>query len=456
MKKYINHISHIFILILFSVSLTHAQFKPPRILQHPSQIRTEILNILNSTFRETNISISPDGKYLFFMSGRGQQPWSNPFHTTFKGRPEHDGDIWYSIKSGGKWQYPRCLGPTVNSSNGEDEPNISPDGQVVYFQSWKRGWRTKGGPYYRSQRYGNQWNNPVGLGGGITQFFMELQDNGRPFGSVATDGATMSADGKTFIVAAGKDYNGKLDLYISRKNASGYWSYPRRLSVSTLGDERSPFLAADGKTLYFASDGYGGWGGLDIFKTTINDDNSHTEIVNVGRPFNTWLDDYGFILTASGNDAFFVREGEIYYADTKDASPELKPSNATLMIAGKITSVKTKRGTTANIIIKDARTSKVIAKGISNSITGEYAIILPVSATNIIQEVNKTGYISAKKNHQTTIQEGLNTIQSDIELGIVQQEVVVNNNTNNPPVKNKIKEAAADFGQEEDLLKENK
>ncbi|NJL14045.1 MAG: hypothetical protein HC913_14235 [Microscillaceae bacterium] len=217
-----------------------AQFTPPRILKHPTQIRTERLNLLNSLHRETNLNVTPDGQYLFFMSGRGQMPWSTPNYTTYKGQPEFDGDIWYAQKAGTTWQAPRCLGNTINTSQGEDEPNISPDGQRVYFQSWRHDWETTNGPYYQATLSGINWGYPAGLGGGITQFFRDMSML-PPIGSLGTDGATLSPDGRTFIVAAGKDYQGNLDLYISRKNAYGQWSYLTRLSVSTLGNERSPF-----------------------------------------------------------------------------------------------------------------------------------------------------------------------------------------------------------------------
>ncbi len=471
-----SYFKNIFTLLLAYLGLVcasssaYAQFTPPRILKHPGQIRTERLNTLNSTYRETNLNITPDGKYLFFMSGRGQQPWSNPFHTIYKGKPEYDGDIWYAQKVNGKWQYPRCLDGTVNTSNGEDEPNISPDGQTVYFQSWGRAWEKEGGPYYRSTLKGVNWGTPQGLGGGINAFFLSTQKPHaitRPDGSkriymgtpYATDGATVSADGKTFIVAAGADYDGNMDLYISRKDANGQWSFLRRLSVSTIGDERSPFLAADGKTLYFASNGYAGWGGLDIFKTVIQEDGSHDEIVNVGAPFNTWLDDYGFILTASGDEGYFVREGDIYYADIKNASPELKPSNSTLMIAGKVTSSKSQRGTQAKIQIKDPKTGKTIAEGQSNSLTGEYAVVIPIEYPEFVQEVSKTGFQSHQQNFKTQIETGLNEINADVVLNPIQNEVIASNQNqkeqDNDPAP-KPKEAAADYGQENYDLKEQK
>lgn len=441
----------ILVLCIISTVYLQAQFTVPRILKHPQLIKTERLNVLNSTFRETNINITPDGKYMFFMSGRGQMPWSNPNYHIYKGKMEADGDIWFSKKVSGIWQYPTCLGQNVNTDKGEDEPNISPDGQKVYFQSWRDDWILNGGPYYESSLNGSLWGVPKGLGGGISQFFKDLQVQ-PPFGSVATDGATMSADGKTFIVAAGKDYDAELDLYISRKNAYGYWTYPVKLPISTIGDERSPFLAGDGKTLYFASDGYGGWGGLDILKTTLKENGSCGEVVNLGSPFNTWLDDYGFILTASGNEAYFVREGDIYFADTKEANPELKPDNSTLMIEGIVISAKTKRGMSAEIKIIHPVTKALIASGSSNSLTGEYAILLPLSELKFIQQFSKTGFIKEEKNFAIQLKPGMNEIESNAELKpleeVKKEEVVVIN-----VPKKKDMEAAADIGLPEIRLK---
>lgn len=453
MKKYLIISIRILWLSMLSQN-TFAQFTPPRILKHPAQIRTERLNILNSANRETNLNISPDGKYLFFMSGRGQMSWSNPNYTKYKGKPEADGDIWFSQKRGGQWTYPQCLGQNVNSSMGEDEPNISPDGQKVTFQSWKNGWETNGGPYYQSSLNGNAWSPPTGLGGGINAFFVDKQNNyfkNQFLGDndYATDGATLSADGNTFIVAVGV-YTGKMDLYISRKNGYGQWSYLKRLNVSTLGDERSPFLAADGKTLYFASDGYAGAGGLEILKTTINDNDSNGEVVNIGAPFNTWLDDYGFILTASGDEGYFVREGDIYFADTKPASPELKPESSVLEITGIISSKKTKRGVGATIKIYDNKTKQLVAQGLSNSYTGEYTIILPLTATDIRQEVTKTGFTKEERMHKTVVQKGLNDIVSNVELKPIEEEPVVV-----VPPKKEDKECAADSGKDDNGLKNN-
>ena len=144
---------------------------------------------------------------------------------------------------------------------------------------------------------------------------------------------TLSPDKKKFIVACGADYDGNLDLYISKKEKQ--WSYCKKLDISTEGDERSVFIAGDGKTLFFASDSYNGYGGLDIYKTILNKDGTFGKIYNIGKPFNTKDDDYGFIVTAAGLDAYFIREGNIYHADLRKVSKKIKPE-PTIIISGKI------------------------------------------------------------------------------------------------------------------------
>ena len=68
--------------ILSSSFCVHAQNPAEaELLVHRGRIQISPVEILNSPFRETNLSITPDGKYLYFMSLRGGQPWSRTFIT---------------------------------------------------------------------------------------------------------------------------------------------------------------------------------------------------------------------------------------------------------------------------------------------------------------------------------------------------------------------------------------
>ncbi len=341
---------------------------PAPLLRHPGEIRIQYLDSLNSAYRETNLSITPDGRYLFFQSQRGGMPWSSGGFGTFRGRPRYDGDIWYSRREAGTWQAATCLGPAVNTGRGEDEPVVSADGQRIIFQSWKPGWERGGGPYYQAELQGADWQSPRGLGGGINAFFVREFNR---YQAYATDGVAVSVDGKTFLVAAGPEYEEALDIYISRKN-DGQWSYLQKAAISTDGDERSLFIAADNRTLYFASDARGGMGGLDIFKTVLKEDGDFGDIYNLGAPFNTARDDYGFIITASGREAYFVRDGDIYFADLTEADPRIRPL-PTLIVRGRVTD-ETDAPLSARVRLLDPQSGALLAQSATNALSGEYAI----------------------------------------------------------------------------------
>ena len=354
----------LFLCLLLFLGL-NAQNKIP-ILNHNNVEVTE-LTVLNSKYRETNLSISPDGQYLYFFSSRGGMSWSYANYNYYKGQSQYDGDIWFSVKKKNKWLRPECLSNTINTALGEDEPNISPDGQFVIFQSWRSDWRTTDGPYYTATRSGSKWTNPQGLGGNINKFF---KDNFN-----ATDGMSVSPDGKTFLVACGTDYSGNLNIYYSNKNKD-VWSYPKQLSINTEKDERSVFIAGDGKTIFFASSGYGGYGGLDIFKATLGENGKCTNITNIGKPFNTAEDDYGFIITASGEEAYFVRSGNIFYANLIDIDANLTP-DPTVIITGEVTDCIKHAPIETSLALVYLDENTTIASSKTDFYTGEYSFAIP-------------------------------------------------------------------------------
>lgn len=293
----------------------------PKIMKHSKPTKIEKIYALNSSQRETNLCLTPDGRYLYFMSDRGGQSWSIK-SGTFKSKIRYDGDIWYSENINGIWQKAKCLNSTINSGTGEDEPNITPDGQKMYFQSWKNGWESSGGPYYVATKYNNVWTSPVGLGDSINKYFKDMY---YPHYYYATDGMAISPNEQIFIVAAGYDYEGPMDLYISFKKGKK-WTYPRLMNISTSKDERSVFIAADNKTIFFSSDAYNGFGGLDIYTCQLDKKGNCYGVKNIGEPFNTKGDDYSFKVTADGKTAYYVLDGDIYYAAFENDEFNLYPT----------------------------------------------------------------------------------------------------------------------------------
>jgi outer membrane protein OmpA-like peptidoglycan-associated protein/tetratricopeptide (TPR) repeat protein len=119
---------------------------------------------------------------------------------------------------------------------------------------------------------------------------------------------------------------GGSDIYQSVMNKKGGWGQPENMGaeINTEGNERFPFVDAQG-SFYFASDGHSGLGGLDIFKTNLKD----SKVINLGAPINSSLDDFGFIINATGTSGYFSsnrkRSGsddDIFYFTYKPSSTE--------------------------------------------------------------------------------------------------------------------------------------
>jgi len=119
---------------------------------------------------------------------------------------------------------------------------------------------------------------------------------------------TLSHDGRTmyFSSTMSGGYGGA-DLYVIRQQ-SGRWTEPENLGpeINTSGDELFPQLK-EAKTLYFSSDGWPGYGGLDLFSSTYSQTAWNTA-TNVKRPFNSPGDDHGIVFEQSGNAGYFVSD----------------------------------------------------------------------------------------------------------------------------------------------------
>ncbi len=119
---------------------------------------------------------------------------------------------------------------------------------------------------------------------------------------------SVTPDGRTYYFSSNRSggYGGK-DIYRVTMDDNNQWSVIENLgpSVNTEYDEESPFIHPDNKTLYFSSKGHNNMGGYDIFYSHNLNKNDWEEPTNMGFPINTPGDDLGFVLSAEGNTAYF-------------------------------------------------------------------------------------------------------------------------------------------------------
>ena len=124
--------------------------------------------------------------------------------------------------------------------------------------------------------------------------------------------AALSADGKTMYFASDMPGGfGGVDLYKAELQDNGSWSNLRNLgkNVNTEGNEMFPFIHNDGY-LFFSSNGLLGLGGLDIFMTKVNGE-VYSKPINPGFPLNSSKDDFAFIIDSEMKTGYFSsnREG---------------------------------------------------------------------------------------------------------------------------------------------------
>lgn len=147
-------------------------------------------------------------------------------------------------------------------------------------------------------------------------------DNGKwtniielPFSSnqYSTAHPALSIDEKKLYFASDMPGSlGQSDLYSVTINNDGSFGKPENLgaTINTEGRETFPFISEDNE-LYFTSDGRSGLGGLDVFVSKINSDETFTTVQNVGAPINGKRDDFAFIINSKNRNGFFSsnREG---------------------------------------------------------------------------------------------------------------------------------------------------
>jgi tetratricopeptide (TPR) repeat protein len=183
---------------------------------------------------------------------------------------------------------------------------FSPDGSRFYFtQCSGANKKNKDGRalcniYVTLRQGGGEWSEP-----------QKLRDYVNAPGATNTQPNVFEMNGEEVIIFASDKAGGKggLDLYrCSRPLNSNDMDFSLPVSlgdqVNTIGDELSPFVDPNSNTLYFSSNGLMSFGGFDVYRVPYGVQGA--EVVNLGLPFNSGADDYGYILKKSGEGGFMV------------------------------------------------------------------------------------------------------------------------------------------------------
>jgi len=281
-------------------------------------------------------------------------------------------DFWISHKEDSVWQPAKELSGNINTSSNEGAQSITADGRYMYFTACNRSNGMGRCDIYYAVRKGGDWSKPINLGKPINSSAWEAQPS-------------ISADGRIlYFVSNRKSGKGKMDIWQSKlieilADGTPRWSNPVNLPFNTRDNEMSPFIHASNLYLIFASDGRGGMGGFDLYKTTKTEKGEWTKPVNLGYPINTYGDEIGLVINAKGDRAYFSSdrlEGKGKDIFAFDLPVELQPPSVS-WLKGKVFDTDNKKSLFASVLLIDLVSKDTVAQIHSDKINGKYLICLP-------------------------------------------------------------------------------
>ncbi|GAB4249228.1 MAG: hypothetical protein Tsb0034_28550 [Ekhidna sp.] len=332
-----------------------------------------------------------------------------------------DEDIVVSKKKDGQWQPSKSVSERINTPLNEGACTVSADGRTMILTSCDRRDALGSCDLYISKKVGENWSRPKNMGNLINSRYWESQPS-------------LSADGRTLFFASNRPggYGGR-DIWMANQK-NGVWEKPKNLGaeVNTSWDETTPFIHFNGINLYFSSNGYPGMGGYDLYETK-KLDSTWAAPKNLGYPINTFRDEVAFLVDAKGEQAFFAKE-EMKNREILDSRivtfmlpNSLRPLSSSYLI-GKVVDKIDYRPLKAAVEVFDLKKGNLLYSNSSDSVSGEFYMVLP-SEKELSGYVKKQGYLFESFTFSTTYSSNLSLDTLLVTLRRVEegQSLVLNN-----------------------------
>ena len=365
---------------------------------------TEFNSRRSSSFSPAFMGTNTD--QLVFTSNRPFNKKAIQKSSAITGLPNND--LFESRKNAaGKWAVPEHLDGGINTINDEGVCSFSTDGKIMFYtQSPYAPDGEKGTDIMMTNRAGGTWSTP--------QKIKIFNDS-----TVSVAHPAISPDGQTlYFVSDSKKGLGGKDIWKATL-ANGECKFIEDLGpeINTLGDEMFPSVRADG-TLFFASNGHAGFGGLDIYKATPKKEGGWT-VVNMGVPINSSGDDFGITFSGNEQKGFFSSNRN----ETKgnDAIWSFILPEEAYGIAGKV--VDEKGNAIPDAIIRLVSNTGINAR-VQTKKDGTYRIkldkdmdcIMLASSRGYLNQKNKVTTQGLKDSKTFTVNFQLSTISKPIEI----------------------------------------
>ena len=309
----------------------------------------------------------------------------------------------------GAWLAPVELEDEVNTEYDEGTPSISPDGNTMYYTYCAQdpeGPRTA--EIYISTRSSAKW----GKGTRATIVKDSVTALGHP--SISPDGKYLY-----FVSDAVGGFGGK-DIFRARVAGNDFGPMENLgEEINTPGDEMFPYVR-DSVTLYFASNGHPGMGGLDLFKAT-QDSTGKWKVENLGAPINSMADDFGITFAGKEERGFFCSNRND--ARGYDHIYSFERPTITIFIEGIVNDVDEYpiEDATVRIVGKDGLNVKVPVKK-----DGTYRVELERDIRYVMM-ASARGYLNQNYELHTGPEEKNETYIVDFFLSPISKPVVIDN-----------------------------
>lgn len=248
--------------------------------------------LINSYYDDYNAILSDESKLIYFTSRRPRkEPEKRVSRFKFKeqilcaegGINEECDKVWAD--------------EDLKSRNNISVAGFSKTEERIFFYEGK----SSNGSLRTAVMGKRGWTKERELKGGINQ-------------TACKEGAvSIDANNNIYYITDHRDGLGGNDIWYAQYKKKNRWRKPRNLgaTINTPFDESSVAVTADGKTLYFASNGHQGMGGFDIYKSVKNDDGTWGEPVNLGFPINSPADELFYQPTSDPDVALYstIRKG---------------------------------------------------------------------------------------------------------------------------------------------------
>jgi len=250
----------------------------------------------------------------------------------------HDGhgscDIYFSRFINGKWSKAQNAGSPLNSSSWESHPSLSSDNHFLYFSS----------------------NRPGGKG---QKDIWRIEFNG-----------------------------------FSKQGMPQWGKLENLKALNTKGNEISPFIHANNRNFYFASDTHTGMGGYDLFSAIMDEKGRVSEIKNMGYPINTYKDEIGLTVNATGDKAYFssarnAHKGQDIFSFRPGKTQQIFPAT---YVRAKVYDKKTQQPLIANVQLIRLKTVNSVTQKRKTDKKGEVMMAIP-SGSDYAFNVSEKGYL---------------------------------------------------------------